>query len=170
MVTPFSTLKTALLCLAIGALVGGWSGWVLRGGIEDAKRLKAVQAGIAKTAEGKAKGDELGARQAQAQANQAAKNQIITKEVIRYVEVTPAADRCTLPGTWRVRHDAAATGEPTEPASLAHGATDPVTDAAALETVADNYASCRHAIEQVTGWQSWWQVAKNYCGVEHERH
>lgn len=167
MVTPFSSLKTALLCLAIGSLVGGLSGWVLRGDHEDAKRLKAVQAGIAKTAEGKAKGDELGTRQAQAQATQASKNHIITKEVIRYVEVTPAADRRTLPGTWRVRHDAAATGEPAEPARLAHGAADPVEDAAALETVADNYTGCRTAIAQVKGWNEWWAMARHYCGADH---
>ncbi len=167
MVTPFSSLRNALLCLAIGALVGGWSGWALRGDHEDAQRLKAVQTGIVKTAQGKAQGDSLAARQAQAQADQAQADQVITKEIVRYVEVTPAADRCTLPGAWRVRHDAAATGEPAEPARLAHGAADPVEDAAALETVGDNYAICRHAIEQVKGWQDWWAMARQYCGADH---
>lgn len=82
---------------------------------------------------------------------------IITREVARYVEVTPASARVDLPGTWRLRHDAAATGTPlADPARLADAAAGPVGDAAALATVADNYADCREWREQLVGWQRWW--------------
>lgn len=100
--------------------------------------------------------DTLALAQARRNAAQAGRDRIIIQEVTRYVDVTPAADRCTLPGAWRVRHDSAATGDPAEPARLAAGSADPVTDAAALDTVAGNYLDCRAAIEQVKGWQAWW--------------
>lgn len=79
----------------------------------------------------------------------------IIKEVTAYVEVTPADQRCTLPGTWRVRHDAAATGVPAsaEAGSLAIGSAGPVEDAAALATVADNYATARECAEKLAGWR-----------------
>lgn len=90
----------------------------------------------------------------------AGRDRIIIQEVIRYEQATPAADRCTLPGAWRLRHDAAASGEPADPARLVAGGADPVTDAAALATVADNYIDCRGAIEQVKGWQAWWMAVQ----------
>ena len=104
--------------------------------------------------------DALGLQLAQAKAARAGRDHIIIQEVYRYEHVTPAADRCTLPGAWRLRHDLAATGEPADPARLAVGDAQPVTDAAALETVAGNYIQCRDAIEQVKGWQAWWRVVQ----------
>lgn len=98
----------------------------------------------------------LGQQLAQAKADRAGRDRIIIQEVYRYEHVTPAADRCTLPGAWRLRHDLAATGEPADSARLADGDAQPVTDAAALGTVAGNYIQCRDAIEQVKGWQAWW--------------
>lgn len=82
-------------------------------------------------------------------------DRIIVKEVVRYETLTQPALRCTLPGAWRMLHDAAATGEapPAAAGSLAAQHADPVEDAAALATVADNYAACRDAIEQVAAWQ-----------------
>ena len=86
---------------------------------------------------------------------QAPKDRLITKEITRYVDVTPAHQRCTLPGTWRVRHDAAATGMPTDAGagSLAIGAGDDVEDATALDTVGENYAVARDCLAKLTGWQ-----------------
>lgn len=95
---------------------------------------------------------------AKARAAQAGRDRTIIQEVFRYEQVTPAADRCTLPGTWRLRHDSAAAGEPPDPARLAAGGTAPIDDAAAIATVASNYIDCRIAIEQVKGWQAWWQA------------
>lgn len=96
---------------------------------------------------------------ATARAARLTRDRIITQEVTHYVDVTPASDRCTLPGTWRVRHDLAATGgDPVAAGGLA-GAPEPVTDAAALDTVAGNYLACRAAIDQVKGWQAWWGMA-----------
>lgn len=96
---------------------------------------------------------------AKANAARAGRDRIITQEVARYEHDTLAADRCTLPGTWRLRHDLAATGEPAADSTrLAAGGADPVADAAALATVADNYIDCRSYIEQVKGWQAWWKA------------
>jgi len=82
------------------------------------------------------------------------KERLITKEIATYVEVTPADQRCSLPGTWRVRHDAAATGIPltAETGSLAVGADAEVEDAAALETVGDNYRTARDCGDKLDGW------------------
>lgn len=87
---------------------------------------------------------------------QAQRDRAITKEVIRYVQVTPPADRCLLPGPWRLRHDAAATGNPLEDPDtgpLGAGAGAPVEDAAALETVAENYQSARECFAKLDYWQ-----------------
>jgi hypothetical protein len=110
-------------------------------------------AGLVVEAQGRA--DELAAENDRYRAAQAPKDRIITKEVARYVQVTNPADRCRLPGTWRVRHDLSATGEPAGAGAgpLADGAADFVEDAAALDTVAENYASCRDAIAKLEGWQ-----------------
>ena len=92
-------------------------------------------------------------------AAQQPKDRIITREVIRYAQVTPADRRCTLPGTFRLLHDAAATGTPADPGagSVAAGETAPVEDATVLETIDDNYRNCRDAIAKVSAWQARWQ-------------
>lgn len=99
--------------------------------------------------------DNLADENAKLRADQAPKDRIITKEITRYVEVTPPDQRCTLPGTWRLRHDAAATGQPADPQAgpLATGAADPVDDAAALETLGTNYQACRNDQAKLAGWQ-----------------
>lgn len=140
-----------LFSVALG-IAGGWS---LRGDHEDAKRLEAYVVAVEKKDADQVTVDRLETQQTSANADQAVKDRVITREVIRYVQVTPAAARCTLPGTWRVRHDAAATGEPGTPAELAADAAEPVGDDTALDTVAENYAACRYAIRQVEGWQAW---------------
>lgn len=92
------------------------------------------------------------------QAAQKPKDRIITKEVIRYEQVVPAASRCTLSAQWRMLHDAAATGEPPDTGRYLAGADGPVTDAEAIETVADNYETCRECQHRLTGWQRYWRV------------
>jgi len=158
-----ASLRTAIIALCIGAMLGMATGWTLRGDHEAAQQLDAARASIKATAQAQESVDGLALIQAEQNATQAQADRIITKEVIRYVQVTPPADRCTLPGPWRLHHDAAATGTPADPARLADGQADPVTDAAALATVADNYGDCRHYIRQVEGWQAWWQTAKPLC-------
>lgn len=110
-------------------------------------------------------GDRLIEENTRVRAAQASKEKLITQEVLRYEEVTPAADRCTLPGTWRVLHDAAATGMPVDPASgsLALGAAGEVEDAAVLETVAENYAAARECLDKLAGWQ------RRYRAIELDR-
>lgn len=158
-----SIIRTAIIALCIGAMLGLAAGWILHGDYEDALQLKAARATLNATNQTQTRVDALAETQAEQNSIQAKADRIITKEVIRYVEITPAADRCTLPGPWRLHHDAAATGAPADPARLAAGQADPVTDAAALATVADNYADCRGYIRQVEGWQAWWQVTGPLC-------
>lgn len=88
-------------------------------------------------------------------AARSAKDKRITQEVIRYEFLEATGHRCTLPGTWRLLHDAAATGQPpaTEAGPLAAGTADPVEDTAALATLADNYATCRAEAAKLEAWQ-----------------
>lgn len=88
-------------------------------------------------------------------ADQAPKDRIITQEITRYVQVTPADQRCTLPGTFRVRHDAAATGQTSTTAAGGMDAdpADPIEDAAVLETVGENYQTCRADQLALAAWQ-----------------
>ncbi len=119
------------------------------------EKLGAALAYAGEIVTGQKKADDLAIENTRLRSAQADKSRAITKEVTRYVEVTPPALRCVLPGTWRMRHDAAALGETsfTAAGSLAAGGADPVEDAATLETVADNYSSCREYIEKLKGWQ-----------------
>jgi hypothetical protein len=43
---------------------------------------------------------------------------------------------------------------------MAAGKARPVTDAAAIETVAGNYEQCRTCFEKLKGWQSFWETVK----------
>lgn len=114
-----------------------------------------AQAYVAAVAEHQAQVDALAAELEAERAKRIPKDRVITKEVVRYAQLPPDR-RCDLDTSWRVLHDAAATGEPPEPARLAPGAAEPVGDAAALETVAGNYEQCRKYIDQLDGWQQWW--------------
>lgn len=147
-------------------VVAGAAGWNVRGDHESAKQLQLVEAAQKKTQAVQREVDRQGDQQAASAAASVVSDREITKEVIRYVQVTKPADRCDLPGTWRVRHDASASGKPAEPAGLAEGIAAPVTDAAALETVSENYADCRHYAAQVVGWNDFWQSVKGLCRNE----
>lgn len=122
---------------------------------EHGVKLDQALAYAAEVAERQGKVDALAAELEAERAKRIQKNKIITREVVRY-ETLPADRRCTLDPAWRLLHDAAATGEPADTARVADGDADPVADAAALETVAGNYEACRDYIEQIEGWQRWW--------------
>jgi hypothetical protein len=122
---------------------------------EDGAKLDQALAYAAEIVERQGKVDALAANLEAERAKRIPKNRVITKEVVRYAQL-PADRRCTLDPAWRLLHDAAATGEPADPARVAAGDADPVADAAALETVAGNYEACREYIEQIEGWQRWW--------------
>lgn len=144
-----------LVILPLTFAIGFGAGWSVHADREDAARLRQVVQVVEKMDADQQAVDQLGSQQAKSNADQAVKDRVITREVIRYVQVTPADARCTLPGTWRVRHDAAATGDPAQAAGLAADAAIPVADDTALATVAENYTACRGYIEQVAGWQAW---------------
>lgn len=134
------------------------TGWKLRGDHEGAEKLSQALAYAEEVKRRQGRVDALAVDLETARAAQKPKDRIITKEVVRYETVVPAVRRCSLDGAWRLLHDAAATGNPTEPARLAAGDTPGVTDAAALDTVAGNYEGCRDAIGQVIGWQRFWET------------
>ncbi len=85
----------------------------------------------------------------------------ILKEVPIYVPstVTPvtsgpnAGCDCSLPGGFRVLHDAAAIGTLPEPTAIADAPSVSTQDAAA--TVADNYLTCHVNAEQLSALQQW---------------
>lgn len=104
--------------------------------------------------------DALSADLAAVSAKQIPKDREIIREVIRYETIVPTDRRCLLDGTWRLLHDAAATGEPASAASMADRTAPAVTDAAALETVAGNYETCRDWRTRLDGWERWWDVVK----------
>lgn len=158
-----ATLRTAIIALCIGAVLGLATGWTIRGDHLAAQQLNSVQQGVKQTAKLQTTVDALELQQTTQNTEQSARDTIITKEVIRYVATAPATSRCTLPGNWRLLHDAAATGTPAEPPSLAADQAEPVTDAAALAIVADNYTACRAYIQQVEGWQDFWAIARSAC-------
>lgn len=122
---------------------------------EDGAKLDQALAYAAEIVERQGKVDALAANLEAERAKRIPKNKIITREVVRYAQL-PADRRCTLDPAWRLLHDAAATGEPADAARVAAGDAEPVADAAALEVVAGNYEACREYIEQIEGWQRWW--------------
>ena len=122
---------------------------------EDGAKLDQALAYAAEIVERQSKVDALAVELETERAKRIPKNRTITREVVRYAQL-PADRRCTLYPAWRLLHDAAATGEPADPARVATGAAEPVADAAALEAVAGNYEACREYIDQLRGWQRWW--------------
>lgn len=142
-----------LLCAALTA--SHLTAYHMGRNAEDAAKLDQALAYAAEIVERQGRVDALAADLEAERAKRTTKNRVITKEVIRYAQL-PADRRCTLDPAWRVLHDAAATGEPADPARVAAGAAEPVADAAALETVAGNYEACREYIDQLRGWQRWW--------------
>lgn len=151
---PATLLALAAAWLA-SITAAAWVGWDYRDG-KVAQQQLAVAAAYAEWAERQQeRADQLDTDLSAARSAQAPRERLITREITRYVQVTPPDRRCTLPDTWRLRHDAAATGMPIDPESgpVALGAAGEVEDAAALETVGENYALCREAAAQLAGWQ-----------------
>jgi len=113
-----------------------------------AEEIKVRQAGA----------DDLAKQLEAARVKQKVKDRIIYRDVIKYETITPSDSRVMLPSSWRLLHDAAATGQPSDAIALASGNADPVSDAEAIETVSGNYETCRNWREQVIGWQRWYEV------------
>lgn len=164
-----------LVAILLAATTGG-AGYLL--GRADQRTAQAsqgtevVQKALEQTTAGHHAATDLAAENSA----ERGKRETVTRTLIRYVDRyekdTPAADRCPLPGTWRLRHDAAADGRlpiSAGPGPLADG-TDataqapadpalptafaaPIDDAAAIGIVADNYTICHEAADKLAGWQ-----------------
>lgn len=156
-VNPWIILAAVLAF--IGTAIGGFSfGRSYEAGEQAKVQHEQAVAYAAEIVRQQGDVDSLSDELEKLRARKQGKDRIITKEVIRYEQVTKPDERCTLPAAWRVLHDAAATGEPaTEAAGLADAGAGAVTDAAAIATVADNYADCRGYAEQVKGWQGYYR-------------
>lgn len=147
-----------VLWLALGALVAASAGWGYTRG------ANAVQDRWDKATAEQSSAVAL-VRQRQAEVTE----RVVTEYVDRVRTVQVAGDtiirevpvyvqtQCDpdgrLPAGWRVQHDAAASGEPADPARFADAA--PVAPDAAAETVARNYLACRLNAEQLTALQAW---------------
>ena len=145
---PLALLGLLLAALAIAVSSYQFGRHVMAGEVAEQK-LTAERQAAQDLADGLAEENAL------LRAGAAPVEKLITKEVLRYVDVTPAVRRCTLPGTWRLRHDAAATGVPLA-ADAGPVGLDPaaaVEDAAALETVSDNYGAARECFAKLAYWQ-----------------
>lgn len=157
---PLNTLAlralAALIALAAACATGyAYGQRVIKGEIAQ-EQLKTGLAYAARISEQQTTADELNAQNTALRQAAAPKTHTITREIIRYESTTPPAQRCALPGAWRLLHDAAATGQPAtaETGPLVTAEAAPVADAAALATVGANYATCREVIAQLEGWQN----------------
>lgn len=148
-------LLVLVVSWGVTAAGSAWLGYDYRDAEAARDQLAVAQAYADWAEQQQARADQLDTDLSAARSAQAPRERLITKEITRYVQVTPPDRRCTLPGTWRVRHDAAATGMPidAESGSVGLGTGCPVEDAAALETVADNYASARECADKLAYWQ-----------------
>ncbi len=82
------------------------------------------------------------------------KGDTIIKEVPVYVPVQADA-ACTINRGFVRLHDAAAAGDPPEPAGVADAAATGIALSAVAETVARNYQSCHENAEQLRALQTW---------------
>ena len=150
---------TLILALVVGWVISSagsaWLGWDYRDGKVAQEKLEVATAYAEWAEQQQARGDKLDAELSATRSAQAPRDRLITKEITRYVQVTPPDQRCSLPGTWRVRHDAAATGTPitAESGPLGIGENGAVEDATALDTVGENYATARECFDKLDYWQ-----------------
>ena len=153
-----NALALRVLAIGIAALLLATASYQfgrhVKTGEVAAEDLKTAEATATKTQELQDKADLLATANTLLRSQKDPKERIITKEIENYVYVTPPNDRCTLPGTWRVRHDSAATGipAPAETGSVATRTDAPVEDLAALETASDNYRTARECADKLAGW------------------
>lgn len=153
--SPRALIAGGAVALWLASCAGSaWLGWDYRAGKAAQEQLDTAIAYAGQIRAEQDTAHKLAADIATARAAQAPQDRIITKEITRYVQVTPPAQRCVLPGTWRVRHDAAATGipAPAEAGPLDAADAAPVEDAAALDTVGDNYAAARECRSKLKDW------------------
>lgn len=143
-----------LVAVAIGLTAYSHGRHVRNGELAQVERDTAL-AYAAGIVERQHTADALAAQNSALLSAQASKDKIITKEIVKYEFITPPRLRCTLPGAFRLLHDAAATGNPTAPqaGALDAASADPIEDAPLLETIGHNYTACRRAIAQVEAWQ-----------------
>lgn len=150
----------AALLAAIALTVGGYFfGRHVRDGELAQKLFDDAQINASLIRDAQDKADQLSADLSTARTATGQNNRVITREITRYVQVTPADQRVLLPDTWRLRHNLAATGAAADPGAgpVADGAAGPVEDAEALAVIDENYATCRDSAAKLAGWRQRWE-------------
>lgn len=147
-----------VMWLALGALVAASAGWGYTRGataVQDRwdKRTAEHSSAVAIVRQRQA---EVTERVVTEYVDRVRTVQVAGDTIIREVPVyvpTQCDPDGRLPAGWRVQHDAAASGEPADPARFADAA--PVAPDTAAETVARNYLACRLNAEQLIALQAW---------------
>ncbi len=157
---PTLSLPTKLLIvvalMALSAIAAGRMGYQLAEGQAARAELDLQRQIDAQRQAGERRLDRLAVDLETERTARKQRDRIINKGVQSYVQIVPIDRQCVLDGRWRLLHDAAASGEPTDTARLATGAASPVADATAIDTIAGNYEACREWRAQLIGWQRWW--------------
>lgn len=147
-----------VLWLALAALIAASAGWGYTRGataVQDRWEAAAVKQSLTASIV-RQKQAEVTERVVTQYVDRVRAVQVAGDTVIREVPVyvpTQCDPDGRLPAGWRVQHDAAASGEPADPARFADAA--PVAPDAAAETVARNYLACRLNAEQLVALQAW---------------
>lgn len=154
------TLQAKLIAALIYSAILFSAGWKVCGWRVDSEALESAQKYKEQSEQLQGEVNKLSADLALLKETQKPKDKIIYKDVIRYEQIVPSERLCTLDGAWRVLHDSAATGQPADPGRLTDASSSPVKDAEALETVADNYETCRGWRRDLIEWQKFWLTVK----------
>jgi hypothetical protein len=148
-----SLVKAGGLAAALAAAFA--AGWHFNGVEHEAALLRQENVQAQQLQAKQAKIDTLASDLEAARQARQIVTQTITRDVIRYAN-SPQRNRCALSGSFRMLHDAAATGTAAESSGPAAASAAAVDDAAVLETVTGNYTACRENTARLTGWQQWW--------------
>lgn len=147
--------------IVIASVIGFGAGFKVCDWREDAIQLESIKTAKIDAEKLRSQVNQQNIELAELRQNQKPKDRLIYKNVIRYETIVPADRLCTLDGTFRLHHDSAATGEPTETGRLIDDQAEPVKDSTVLATVAENYETCRGWRQDLIAWQTFWRSIKS---------
>lgn len=145
---PYRLLGLALFAVA---LVG--FGWVKGAGHVQAEWAAAARAAEAAVSRVKVRQAEATVRVVTQYVDRVQLVRQKGADIVKEVPIYVSSDACALPGGFRLFHDAAARGEPADPARGLDAA--PVDAQDLARTLAENYTACRLNAEQLTALQAW---------------
>jgi hypothetical protein len=138
-----------IACTLIGLVMGAAGAWRVQDWRYDAKQAEALREAHRMNN----KRESISAKADQAAAKELARHHVVTqtifREVVRYVPL----DSPSVPGGFRVLHDAAALGDIPDAARIPDAASTPLADVAIA--VVDNYAACHDNAIRLEALQRW---------------